>query len=112
MYPAPLLPNLEWLRCVNSEKIQRLAMAGLSGGMEFGPGKPIIRKFIHTIPHIPPAKNPQGEHLLGGELRFEQFTEIRTCWFRELILITLLHFIVHFYYFSHTLADYYDLTVS
>jgi hypothetical protein len=102
MNPTFLPPNLEWLRRVDAEIIQRRTMSILRKLRAF---EPACRKFVATIGHVFSAEDTEREHLLRRQLGFELGAEFAAHRLAAEIDVALLHLVVHHYALrSHSLG--------
>lgn len=90
--PIFLLPVRKGLRGIDFKKVEFRIMKCVA---QFGFFKPFFREFFLAIGHIFPPKNPQFEHLLGGELGFEFRVKIFSDRFGQEVGVILLHQVVH-----------------
>ena len=90
MDPTLFTPVPQGFGGIHLEKIQRIAAQwGQLGMLE-----PVSWKFPVAVSHILPPKDPQREHVPGGQFRFELGIEILTGRFGQVIGVARLHEVV------------------
>lgn len=91
--PALGSPNREWLARIYAKKIQRRVMSLVA---KLRLGEPVGRVLCPAISHVFAAKDAEGEHFFGGELRGELGVKIFAHRGDKLVAVVTLHQVIHY----------------
>lgn len=79
--PPLLAPDRKWLARTHAKEIKLGVMFTTFFLLEFCFTKPISGEFLRAIAHVHAAKNPECEHLFGGQFGFKTGIKMLSCRF-------------------------------